>query len=131
MFGKRDGRPGLISRYRSALNATPAVRRGYRHHFPLHYTWLGKSQGRQRSSPILHGTIGAYMLYCFGYIGAITDTLLDGSEVDRPRLCLPADQDEVRLRDVVVNFLRKNEPMRGFTAPRLVTRALYETFPCR
>jgi hypothetical protein len=57
--------------------------------------------------------------------------LLDANEVDRPRLCLPTDEDEVRLRDVVVNFLRKNEPMRGFTAPRLVTRALYEEFPCR
>jgi hypothetical protein len=45
---------------------------------------------------------------------------------------MPPEEDEVRRRDVVVDFLRKNEPsMRRFAAPRLVTRALYEAFPCR
>jgi hypothetical protein len=75
-------------------------------------------------------TIGAYMLYCFGYIEAVTDSLLEKDRVGGTEACTPIAADDVQLRNLVVKFLQNNPTMRPMAAPALVARALHEGFPC-
>jgi hypothetical protein len=75
-------------------------------------------------------TIGAYVNFCYGYIDAVIDNLAE-SQTAAPLACIPDESDEASLRDVVVGFLRRNEPIRATEAPELVVRALEEAFPCR
>jgi hypothetical protein len=76
-------------------------------------------------------TIGAYMLYCFGYIEAVTDSLLEKDSIGGTDACMPVVADDVQLRNLVVKFLQNNVGIRPMPAPALVARALHEAFPCR
>jgi hypothetical protein len=74
-------------------------------------------------------TIGAYVNFCYGYIDAVIDNL-SASQAAVPLACVADETDEVALKNVVVEFLRKNEPLRATGAPELVVRALAAAYPC-
>jgi hypothetical protein len=76
-------------------------------------------------------TIGALMAFCFGYIDAITDSLLEDRAIGNFHVCISTELDDVQLRDIVVKFLKENYALRSLSAPRLVAQALSEAFPCR
>jgi len=76
-------------------------------------------------------TIGALMQFCFGYIGAITDSLLEDRRLGASDICVPTELDDVQLKDIVVKFLKENYRLRPLAAPALVAQALTEAYPCR
>ena len=71
-------------------------------------------------------TIGAHMVFCFGYIDSVMDSLLANNEV-----CVASEVDDPQLRNIVVLYLKNNPGLRRLTAPELVARALTEAFPCQ
>jgi len=76
-------------------------------------------------------TIGAFMDYCFGYVDAIADLLLNQDRVAGIGACFPATlPDDPALRNVVVAYLRRSEVSRRQNAAVLVARALAEAYPC-
>jgi Ssp1 endopeptidase immunity protein Rap1a len=76
-------------------------------------------------------TVGAFMEFCFGYIDAIADSLLEDRRLGLVDNCFPAELDDVQLRDIVVKFLRENYDLRRLAAPGLVAQALSEAYPCK
>ena len=76
-------------------------------------------------------TVGAFMEFCFGYIDAIADSLLEDRRLGVLDVCVPAELDDVKLRDVVVKFLKENYGLRQLGAPELVAQALSEAYPCQ
>jgi hypothetical protein len=71
------------------------------------------------------------MEFCFGYIDAITDSLLDDRRLGLVDICFPAELDDVQLRDIVVKFLKENYGLRRVAAPELVAQALSDAYPCQ
>lgn len=76
-------------------------------------------------------TIGAQMNFCFGYLNAITDLLVENRDIDGFAACIPDGLDDPTLRDIVVAFLKENTALRRLGAPHLIARALAAAFPCR
>jgi hypothetical protein len=76
-------------------------------------------------------TIGALIQFCFGYIDAITDSLLENRRLGAPDICVPDGLDDTQLREIVVKFLKENYRLRPLAAPALVAQALTEAYPCR
>jgi hypothetical protein len=76
-------------------------------------------------------TIGALIQFCFGYIDAITDSLLENRRLGASDVCVPDGLDDVQLRDIVVKFLRENYRLRPLAAPAQVAQALTEAYPCQ
>ena len=76
-------------------------------------------------------TIGALMTFCFGYIDAVTDAVLENDGLGNVDVCISAELDDVQLKNIVIGFLKKNPGLRRFAAPTLIARALAEAFPCR
>jgi Ssp1 endopeptidase immunity protein Rap1a len=76
-------------------------------------------------------TIGALMAFCFGYIDAVTDAVLENGGFGDVNVCISAALDDVQLKNIVVRFLERSRRDRRLPAPTLVARALAEAFPCR
>jgi len=76
-------------------------------------------------------TVGAFMEFCFGYIDAIAESLSEDRRLGVLDVCVPAEVDDVQLRDVVVKFLKENYGLRSLSAPGLVAQALTEAYPCK
>jgi hypothetical protein len=76
-------------------------------------------------------TVGAFMQFCFGYIDAIADSLVEDRRLGVLDVCIPVEFDDVKLRDVVVKFLKENYGLRQLGAPGLVAQALSEAYPCQ
>ena len=76
-------------------------------------------------------TIGALVQFCFGYIDAITDSLLENRRLGATDICVPTGLDDTQLRDIVAKFLKENYRLRPLAAPALVAQALTEAYPCR
>jgi hypothetical protein len=76
-------------------------------------------------------TIGAEMDFCYGYIDAVTDYLLEHNVMGQFAACITRDLDDSRVRDLIVRFLQKNPALRRLGAPQLIARALAEAFPCQ
>jgi len=76
-------------------------------------------------------TIGAQMNFCFGYLNAVTDLLLENRDIDGFAACISGELGDPTLRNIVVKFLRDNPDLRRLGAPALVARALAASFPCR
>ena len=62
-------------------------------------------------------TIGAFMAFCFGYIDAITDSMLEKAGNGGVEVCFSAEPDEPQLRNIVVKFLERNDALRRLGAP--------------
>ena len=76
-------------------------------------------------------TIGAPMNFCFGYIDAVFDLLLENNGIDGFTACVSSELDDPQLRNLVVKFLKDNPDLRRLGAPNLIARALAASFPCR
>src|SRR5258708_5579737 len=76
-------------------------------------------------------TIGAHVNFCFGYIDAVVDLLLENNGIDGFSACVSSELDDPQLRNLVVKFLKDNPDLRRLGAPNLIARALAATFPCR
>jgi len=76
-------------------------------------------------------TIGAYVMFCFGYLDSVVNDLRLYGSVDGFTACLPADFDDTRRRNIVVEFLRRNAASRRLDATGLIARAFSEAYPCR
>ena len=76
-------------------------------------------------------TIGAQMNFCFGYIDAVVDLLVENNGIDGFTACISTELDDPELRNIVVKFLKDNPDLRRLGAPDLVARALAASFPCR
>jgi hypothetical protein len=76
-------------------------------------------------------TIGAEMNFCYGYIDAVADQLLEGNALAGIYACITTELDDSRSRDIVVRFLRQNPGLRRASAAELIARALSDAFPCR
>ena len=93
------------------------------------FFWNGDSWFRDLLNPAT--TIGALMQFCFGYVDAITDSLLENRRLGAPDICVPDGLDDTQLREIVVKFLKENYRLRPLAAPALVAQALTEAYPCR
>ena len=72
--------------------------------------------------------------FCLGYVDAITDVLEAGNSVNGYRACVPVGPGGVeafQLKDIVVQYLRRNPSPRHLGAAGLVAGAISEAFPCR
>src|SRR5579864_8478269 len=76
-------------------------------------------------------TIGAHVNFCFGYIDAVVDLLLENNKIDGFIACISSELDDPQLRNIGVNFLKYNPDLRHLGAPNLIARALGASFPCR
>jgi hypothetical protein len=76
-------------------------------------------------------TIGAHVNFCFGYIDAIVDLLVENNGIDGFNACISTELDDPELRNIVVKFLKDNPDLRHLGAPDLIARALAAAFPCR
>ena len=76
-------------------------------------------------------TIGAHVNFCFGYIDAVVDLLLEKNEIDGFNACISSELDDPQLRNIVVKFLKDNPDLSHLSAPNLIARALAEAFPCQ
>jgi hypothetical protein len=76
-------------------------------------------------------TIGAETMFCYGYLDAIGDLLLQKKSIDGFAGCIPRYVDDPRLRHTVVQFLRENPDLRKLAAPGLVAEALSRAFACQ
>jgi len=76
-------------------------------------------------------TIGAHVNFCFGYIDAVFDLLLENNEFDGFNACISSELDDPQLRNIVVKFLKDNPDLRRLGAANLIARALAASFPCR
>jgi hypothetical protein len=70
------------------------------------------------------------ILFCYGYIDAITD-VLRSEPVNGIVACVPSDSTANQLKDVVVQFLLLNPSVRHSSAFSLVAYTTSEAFPCR
>jgi hypothetical protein len=75
-------------------------------------------------------TIGAHVNFCFGYIDAVVDLLLENDRIDGFSACVSSELDDPQLRNIVVKFLKDNPDLRRLGAPNLIARALAQAFPC-
>jgi hypothetical protein len=69
------------------------------------------------------------LLFCYGYIDAITD-VLRGNTVNAFEACIPSNVEAGQLKDIVVQFLLLNPSQRHLGADGLVANAISEAFPC-
>jgi hypothetical protein len=76
-------------------------------------------------------TIGAHVNFCFGYIDAIVDLLVENNGIDGFNACISTELDDPELRNIVLKFLEDNPDLRRLGAPNLIARALAAAFPCR
>ena len=76
-------------------------------------------------------TIGAHVNFCFGYIDAIVDLLVENNGIDGFNACISTELDDPELRNIVLKFLKDNPDLRSLGAPNLIARALAAAFPCR
>jgi len=76
-------------------------------------------------------TIGVHVNFCFGYIDAVVDLLLENNGIDGFTACISNELDDPQLRNIVIQFLKRNETLQTLPAPNLIARALSEVFPCR
>ena len=76
-------------------------------------------------------TIGAEMDFCYGYIDAVTDYLLEHYVIGDFAACITKELDDSQLRDLIVRFLHSNPELRRRGASELIARALSAAFPCQ
>lgn len=67
---------------------------------------------------------------CSGYVEAVTDVLSHGAIIAGGKTCTPENATSSQVRDIVVRFLVNHPEERHFSAESLVTKALFEAFPC-
>ncbi|MGH7093015.1 MAG: Rap1a/Tai family immunity protein [Stellaceae bacterium] len=77
-----------------------------------------------------NATIGAYVMFCFGYLDSVVNDMRSYGSVDDFSACLPDDLDDSTRRDVVVAFLERHPAERRKDATALTARALAEAYPC-
>jgi Rap1a immunity proteins len=75
-------------------------------------------------------TIGAHVNFCFGYIDAVVDLLLENNGFDGFNACVSSELDDPQLRNIVVKFLKDNPDLSHLGAPNLIARSLAASFPC-
>jgi hypothetical protein len=68
---------------------------------------------------------------CLGFVTAIADTLNSGSDVTGWRACIPPGVTRGQLRDVDVDYLRKNPQILQTASASLAAAALQSAFPCK
>jgi Rap1a immunity proteins len=78
-----------------------------------------------------NATIGAYVMFCFGYMDSVVNDMRSYGSVDNYRACLPDDFDDGRRRNIVVAFLERHPADRHGDATALIARAFAATFPCQ
>ena len=76
-------------------------------------------------------TIGAYVMFCYGYIDLIVDDLHGAQNVDGYTACVPDGLEDNQRRSVVVDFLGRNPQMSNLDATSLIARSMSEAYPCR
>jgi hypothetical protein len=77
-----------------------------------------------------NATIGAFVMYCFGYVDSVVNDMRIFGSVDGFGACLPPDFGDNRRRDVIVAFLERHPRDRGDGATKLIAQAFSEAFPC-
>ncbi|HEY1794833.1 MAG TPA: Rap1a/Tai family immunity protein [Stellaceae bacterium] len=75
-------------------------------------------------------TIGAFEMYCFGYVDSVVNDMRIYGSVHGYRACLPTLLEDNQRRDIIVAFLRRNPEAARSDATGLIARALAEAFPC-
>jgi len=75
-------------------------------------------------------TIGAFVMYCLGYIDSVVNDMRMYGSVDGYNACLPPVFEDSRRRDVVVAFLARHPRDRDSGATELIARAFADAFPC-
>jgi hypothetical protein len=70
--------------------------------------------------------------FCYGYISAITDTILVLGAMDRgPKICLPQSVKLEQVKLVVTKYLADNPDKLHIVAHTLASRAVVDAFPCK
>jgi hypothetical protein len=77
-----------------------------------------------------NATIGAFVMYCFGYLDSVINDMRIYGSVDGFAACLPTTLEDNRRRDVVVNYIARHPRDRGDGATKLIAQAFSEAFPC-
>lgn len=77
-----------------------------------------------------NATIGAFVMYCFGYVDSVVNDMRLFGSVDGYGACLPPDFGDNRRRDVILAFLDRHPRDRGEGATKLIAQAFSEAFPC-
>lgn len=75
-------------------------------------------------------SIGAFVMYCFGYVDSVVNDMRLYGSVAGHRACLPSDFGDNRRRDVIVAFLERHPQDRNSGATELIARAFADAFPC-
>ena len=73
--------------------------------------------------------------YCLGYVAGVTDlavNLSDAAELDArpPKICIPLGVTQGQVKDVVIDYLRRDPQHRHVTAVVQVELALAVAWPC-
>ena len=83
---------------------------------------------------------GKELAGCDAYVAGVADTATTYHDLAArpnspvkvpPDICIPAEVTGVKLRQVVVDWLKANEAERGKKASQLVYRALLAAYPCK
>lgn len=77
-----------------------------------------------------NASIGAYVMFCFGYMDSVVNDMRTYGSVDDYRACLPDDFDDSRRRNIILPFLERHPADRHADATALIARAFAEAFPC-
>jgi hypothetical protein len=77
-----------------------------------------------------NATIGAFVMYCFGYVDSVVNDMRISGSVYGYGACLPPVFGDIRRRDVIVGFLERHPRDRGDAATKLIAQAFAEAFPC-
>jgi hypothetical protein len=77
-----------------------------------------------------NATIGAFVMYCFGYVDSVVNDMRLYGNVAGFEACLPAYFSDDRGRDVIVAFLERHPRDRRSGATVRIARALTDAYPC-